>query len=230
MTQMTMPIPLLKASELFADLPDSVCEDIVSIARPTDYMCRQMVFLEGDPITETFLLLDGRVKTTLLSQKGTEVILRLTNPGQLIGEPGLGFRSTHHSTAQAIQESKVLVWRAETFGAALARFPVLHRNANRILRRRMDEMEKRVSEASTQLASSRLAYSLTRLADQIGHKVNSHVEIDISQEELGRMTSMTLYTVNRLLSNWETQGILRVRRQCVEIWNFLRLAALCEVE
>lgn len=230
MTQMMMSSPLSKTYELFADLPDSVCEDIVSIARPRDYVCGQMVFLEGDPITETFLLLDGRVKTTLLSQKGTEVILRLTNPGELIGGPGLSFRSTHHSTAQAIQESKVLVWRAEAFGTALERFPVLHRNANRILRWRLDEMEKRICEASTQLASPRLAHSLTRLADQIGHNVNSHIEINISQEELGRMTSMTLYTVNRLLSNWEIQGILRVRRQRIEIWNPLQLTALCKVD
>ena len=230
MTQTTSPAPLLKVSELFADLSDSVCEEIVSIARPRDYPCGQVIFLDGDPITETFLLLDGRVKTTLLTRKGAEVTLRLINPGELVGGPGLGFGSTHHSTAQAIQESKALVWRAEIFETALERYPILQRNAHNIVQRRIDGMEKRLCEASTQMASSRLAHLLIRLADQIGLRVNSHVEIKISQEELGRMTAMTLYTVNRLLSNWEIQGVLTVRRQCIEIRNLLQLTALCKVQ
>jgi CRP-like cAMP-binding protein len=230
MTQTTKMSQLAKTSELFADLPDSIREEIVSIARPTDYMCGQVMFLEGDPITETFLLLEGRAKTMLLSRKGAEVILEINNPGELIGRPGLGLGSTHHSTAEAVQDSRVLVWRAEVFEAAAGRFPILRRNVVGILQRRIHEMEQRLCEGSTQLASPRLAHSLTRLADQIGNKVNSRVEIHISQEDLGRMTAMTLSTVNRLLSSWENQGVLRVRRQRIEIWNPLQLTALCRVD
>lgn len=230
MTQTKKMSQLAKTSELFADLSDSIREEIVSIAHPKDYMSGQVMFLEGDPITETFFLLDGRVKTTLLSRKGTEVILRMSNPGELIGRPGFGSESTHHSTAEAVQESKVLVWRAEAFQATLARFSILQRNVNSILGRRIHEMEQRLCEGSTQLASPRLAHSLTRLADQIGDKVNSHVEIRISQEDLGRMTAMTLSTVNRLLSSWEIQGVLRVRRQRIEIWNPLQLTELYKVD
>jgi len=70
---------------------------------------------------------------------------------------------------------------------------------------------------------------LIRLTDQIGHKVNSHVEVNVSQEALAQMTAMTTFTVNRLLSSWESQGFLRVRRETIEIHSFLLLLGLYKV-
>ena len=52
--------PSLEMSELFADLPSSVCTEIVAMAHPRDYACRQVMFLAGDLIKETLLLTDGR--------------------------------------------------------------------------------------------------------------------------------------------------------------------------
>jgi len=137
--------------------------------------------------------------------------------------------SKHSATAQALQDCEVLVWSAVTFEAALERFPVLQRNAERIIQRRLKELESRFCEVATELASPRLAHALVRLTDQIGHKVNSHVEINVSQEALAQMTAMTSFTVSRLLTDWENQGMLRVRRKAIEIHSFLPLLSLCKV-
>jgi len=123
----------------------------------------------------------------------------------------------------------VLVWSAAIFEATLERFPILQRKAERIIQRRLEELENRFCEVSTQLASPRLAHALIPLTDQVGHKVNSHVEINLSQEALAQMTAMTLSTVSRLLTDWENQGMLRVRREAIEIHSFLPLLSLCKV-
>ena len=218
--------PSLEMSELFADLPSSVRAEIVATARPRDYACRQVMFFAGDPIKETLLLTDGRAKIMQLGENGSEVLLRFTVPGEVIGELGLLPGSKHSSTAQALQDCKVLVWGAATFEAAFERFPILQRNAERILARRLDELERRLA---TEMTSPRLAHALVLLIDQIGHKVNGHVEINVSQEALAKMTAMTSFTVSRLLTNWENQGMLRVRREAIEIHSFLPLLSLCRV-
>src|ERR1700687_3788187 len=145
--------PLLEMPELFADLPSSVCTEIVAPARPRDYACRQVMFFAGDPIKETLLLTDGRAKIMQLGENGSEVLLRFTVPGEVIGELGLGPGSKHSSTAQALQDCKVLVWGAATFEAALERFPILQRNAERIIQRRLEELESRFCEVATELGS-----------------------------------------------------------------------------
>jgi CRP-like cAMP-binding protein len=220
---------LLEMSELFADLPSSVCTDIVSMARPRNYMCGHLMFFMGDTIKETLLLTAGQAKITQHAENGIEVILRLTAPGEVIGELGFEPRGTHSSTAQALEACEVLVWDTGNFEAAMDRFPILRRNARCVVQRRLDELESRYCEVSVQTASPRLAHALVRLIDQIGQKVNSHVEINVSQEALAQMTAMTSFTVSRLLTDWEKQGILRVRRKAIEIHSFLPLLGLCKV-
>ena len=229
MAETSQKSQILETSELFADLPSSVCADIASAARHRDYECNQVMFLAGNPIKETLFLTDGRVKITQLGENGTEVILRLTSPGEVIGDLGLVPGCKRTSTAQALQACKVLVWGAATFDAALERFPILQRNAERVIQRRLEELESRFCEVSTELASPRLAHALIRLTDQIGHKENCHVEVNVSQEALAQMSAMTTFTVNRLLTNWESQGFLRVRREAIEIHSFMLLLGLCKV-
>jgi CRP-like cAMP-binding protein len=229
MTEMTQQSLLLEMAELFADLPTSAYVEIVSMARPRDYMCGHVMFFMGDKIRETLLLAAGQAKITQQGENGTEVILRLTAPGEVIGELGFGPGGTHSSRAQALEACEVLVWDAGNFEAAMDRFPILRRNAKRVLQRRLDELESRYCEVSVQTASPRLAHALVRLIDQIGQKVNSHVEINVSQEALAQMTAMTAFTVSRLLTDWENQGILRVRRKAIEIHSFLPLLGLCKV-
>jgi CRP/FNR family transcriptional regulator, nitrogen oxide reductase regulator len=114
----------------------------------------------------------------------------LSVPGELISELALVPGGSHSSTAHAVQACKVLTWDSAAFEAALERFPGFRSNAKRILDRRLEEFERRYCEVSTETVAPRLAHSLVRLLDQIGQKVNSHIEINVSQESLAQMTAM----------------------------------------
>jgi len=222
--------PLVAGSELFTGLPSSVCANFVSAARPMNFTCRQVMYFAGDPIEQVFLLTDGRVKITQFSERGTEVILRLCIPGEVISELAFAADSKHSSTAQALQDCKVLAWDLATFEAAMGRFPDLRCNVKGILERRLHELERRLCEVSTETVAPRLAHGLARLLDQIGQKVNSHFEISVSQESLAQMTSMASFTVCRILTNWENQGLLKLRREVIEIHNVPRLLSLCKAK
>ena len=52
--------------------------------------------------------------------------------------------------------------------------------------------------------------------------------IDVSQEALAQITSMASFTVCRILTNWENQGLLKLRREVIEIHNVPRLLGLCK--
>src|SRR6267143_1757646 len=221
---------LLTRSELFAGLPSSVCTHILSRARLMDFPCGEVMYFAGDQIEQVFLLTEGRVKITQFSERGTEVILRLCIPGEVISELALVAGSKQSSTAQAIQDCKVLAWDSATFEAAMERFPDLRSNVKRILEQRLHELERRFCEVSTETVAPRLAHGLVRLLDQIGRNVNSHVEINVSQEALAQMTSMASFTVCRILTNWENQGLLKLRREVIEVHNFPGLMSLCKAK
>jgi len=125
----------LDKSELFAGLPSSVFKEVIASARPKDFASSDVMFFVDDPIRQVLLLTEGLVKKSQLSQGGREAILRLIVPGEVISETALVPGGTHSSTAQALQDCKVLAWDSAAFEAASVCFPGLRKNAHRILER-----------------------------------------------------------------------------------------------
>jgi CRP-like cAMP-binding protein len=66
------------------------------------------------------------------------------------------------------------------------------------------------------------------LLPQVGKRVNDEVEISLSREELAQLTGTTLFTVSRLLSQWELQGIVSARREMVSVRDVQALTALSQ--
>jgi CRP-like cAMP-binding protein len=213
--------------ELFEGIPSADVERVISIARAVEFVSGDVVYLADDPVTEVFLLTQGCVKKSQFSESGQEVVLRLAVPGEIISEPTLVSGGRHSSTVLAIQDSKALSWELANFDAALKCFPDLRRNVGRILENRLAELSRRYWEVSTKTASPRLANGLVYLVDQIGERVDDHVEVRVSQETLGRMTGMNSFSVCRLLSKWRAEGIIRLRRETIEIHSVPHLLNLC---
>jgi CRP-like cAMP-binding protein len=66
---------------------------------------RQTLFAEGDPVRQISLLLSGCVKLTQFGEDGSEVILRLAGPGEIVGALGLCSDAGHSATAQSMELS-----------------------------------------------------------------------------------------------------------------------------
>jgi CRP-like cAMP-binding protein len=214
---------------VFATLSASELKEVTSAAHEKLLPRRETIYNEGDPIREVFLLTTGCVKVTQLGPNGQEVILRLHGPSELIGAQGLSAGKLHLATARAIQTSTALVWEASVFESISDRIPSLRRNTARILGERLQEMEERFREISTQKVAPRLSHQLIRLLNQLGRGTDHQsVEIGLSREELAQLTGTTLFTVSRLLSQWEKQGIVSSRREAVVVCNVQSLAALSE--
>jgi len=219
---------LVRQFPVFANISPLTLREIVSAAHEKELSRRQTIFIEGDAVRQVFLLTSGCVKITQLGQTGCEVILRLSGPGELVGQIGLCAGGNHLVTARATKTSTALVWDAAVFEAISDRFPILRRNTARVLSDRLHELEERFREISTQKVAPRLSHQLMRLLNQLGRHVDGSFEIGLSREELAQLTGTTLYTVSRLLCQWEKLGIVSARREAVVVCNLQALTALAE--
>jgi len=215
---------------LFADVSSADCASIVASGREKRFARRQTIFSEGDPVRYVTMLLSGCVKITQIGMSGSEVILRLNGVGEVVGAFRLCADCNHCSTAQAVQPSIALVWEASTFERLLERYPAFRRNTVRALEERLQEMEQRFREVSTEKVGSRLSSELVRLSNRLGKAVEGHLEITLSRAELAQLTGTTLFTVSRLLCQWQTQGIVKIRREAVLVRDFAALTQLSQSE
>jgi CRP/FNR family transcriptional regulator, nitrogen oxide reductase regulator len=216
-------------SELFVGIPSCEIEEMVSRARTLEFVSGDVIYSMHDPVTQVLLLMDGRIKSSQFSENGQEVVLRLGVPGEIISEPILLPRSKRTSTVVAVQRCKVLAWKSASFNAMVERFPGLLKNLDVILRSRLEELSRRFCEVSTKATSPRLAIALISLVDRIGEKVEDHIELRVSQQTLGQMTGMTPNSVWNLLSIWKGQGIVKLRREVVEIHDLPHLLNCTEL-
>ena len=201
--------------DAFSEISAADCGVILSEAQEVHFQRHATIFSEGSPTTQVALLVSGCLKATQGGSGGQEVILRLNGPGDLLGKVGNQTSSKHWYSAHAVQHSTVLLWEMENFETVVKRFPVLRRNIANGLERHLNELEIRFREVSTEKVAARLSNLLVRLVKQVGKRTDGHVEIALSRRDLAQLTGTTLFTVSRLLCQWETLGIVSARREAV---------------
>ena len=225
-------VTLVEHTPLFTDISAADCREIVAAARKSEFSRRDTIFLQGDPIRHVTLLTSGSAKVIKLDQTGGEVIVRLAGPGDVVEVTGLRAQGRHCSMAQALSACTALIWEASAFQALADRFPALWRNITKVAAQRLQELEERYREISTEPVATRLSHQLVRLFNQLGRRVNGNgtLEISLSREELAQMTGTTLFTVSRLLSEWKERGVLTAGRECVSVHNIQALREFAENE
>ena len=141
---------------LFSNLSVADCAEIVSAGHEKQFSRKQIIFLEGDPCAQIWLLLSGCAKVTQIGRNGTEVILRVSGPGDVLGALQCSPVSRQCCTVQVLEACLVLFWDTRFFEAVSARVPVLGRNVAHILQERLKVMEERFREISAEKVASRL--------------------------------------------------------------------------
>ena len=112
----------------------------------------------------------------------------------------------------------------------MERFPKMASNVVRFLAGRVKEFQDRYRELATERVERRVAHALLRLAAQIGRRVDNGILIDLtlSRQDIAEMTGTTIFTVSRILSSWEAQGIIESGRERVLVRDRQALTAIAE--
>jgi CRP-like cAMP-binding protein len=221
-------ISCIQEAPLFRGLSRTDCAEVASLAQEKRFTKGQTIFREGDPSRLVMVLIAGQVKMSQLSRLGSEVIFRVEETGGLLGGLPLSNDRRHRLTAQCLGQCQVLAWDALKFSALEERMPIVRRNAMVILTERLRSLEDRFVELATERVAPRLAKMLVRLLEQGWRSRQGIYRIDLSHEELAQMVGTTLFTVSRVFSNWEEQGLVRSQRKAVLVLNPVALAALAE--
>ena len=212
---------LPKSVALFSGLDAAALEEVAGAARGRTIGAGSAFFREGDPAESFFVVQTGTVKLTQLTPEGHVVVLRLLSPGDAFGGIAAFAGETYPVTAEAVTDASVLEWPGKVVGALMERHPKLAMNALRLVAGRLHDLQVRYRQLATEKVERRVARALLRLVNQSGRRVESGVLIDLplSREDIAQMTGTTLFTVSRIISRLEADGVLEAGRQRMVIRN-----------
>lgn len=221
---------LVRALPLFDKLNDVELDDLLAQASLRRIAVSEAVFEQGAAATHFFLLLHGRLKVTQVTADGQQIIVRVVHPGDIFGFAKALQRMDYPGTPTAAAESVVICWPTEVWDLFVEKNPHLAVNAMRTIGQRLQEAHTRIREMATEEVERRVAHAVLRLIGQAGKTESAGIRIDfpISRQDIAEMTGTTLHTVSRILSAWETKGLVQGGRQKLLVRDAAALRVLAE--
>ncbi len=213
---------------IFGDLPAPQLENFNRIRHFHPYKARQVIYHEGTPALGFHIGCTGRVKLSKADSNGCEQIVRIANPGEIIGEEALLDGQVYGATAEPLEDCHTAFIKRDELlallngGEGIARRFLLH------ICRTLIETQGRLARMGLGDARARLAGILVDLAQRYGASVKGGVrlDLDLSRAELAAMVGLSPETTMRLLSEFKSDGLLRLDGRQIVVLSREKLAAL----
>ena len=184
-------------------------ETVLAAARECHYQAGTIIASQGTPANSVFLLVRGRARFFVLTPDGHKIVLMWLPVGEIIGGAALQCRpSDFIVSTETVKDSTMLVWDRPTIRRLAIRYPRLLDNALVTAAEYLTFYVATHIALTCHTAQQRLAAILVNLAQGIGRKVPTGVELDVTNEELAEAANVTHFTASRLISQWQKQGAL----------------------
>lgn len=185
-------------------------------------------FMQGDPAEHAHILALGQVKLLQSNPTGHQVNLRTIYPWQLFGALGaIRDQATYPASAQALEDSSSLSLDAGFLRHFMETRSYLSWGLMQLMNSYIQEMQSRYRELATEKVEQRIARVVLRLAAQAGQKADDGIQLALTRQDLAEMSGSTLYTVSRVLADWDRRGLVDAGREHVKIrqpHEFVRIA------
>lgn len=224
-------LPALRAGRWFSALAPQFADLLLALAQPRSLETGEALFLRGDALEGgLFAVVRGSIGFSGVGGQGEharEALLTRMGPATWFGEIALFDGSPRTHDAHAMEPSVVLQVPRQPLLDWLQQHPAHWHDLGVLMSGRMRAAFAALEDLALLPAPQRLARRLVAMARGYGERLDdvpARPRLDITQEQLARMLSISRQTTNLLLQGLQARGIIRVQRGEIEI---LQWQALC---
>lgn len=206
-----METNIIRQIPIFSELTEKNLQEIVRNFMPQSFKKDNMILIEEEVGSSMFIILNGKVKISRLSDDGREVILGILSEGDFFGEMSILDGQARSATVVAIEDSDLLVIRRDEFLKMLHDYPEIGINLLKELAMRLRRADSQIKSLSLQDAAGKVASTILRLADDAGRIKNGMVEISELplQQDLANMSGTSRETISRVIKSLCQDGFLK---------------------
>jgi len=214
---------------LFCHLGPEALAKLTAIRQTNVYPKGTELFVQGQQPRGLYVLCSGRVKMTATSTSGRTLIVRVAEPGEVLGLSSVMFNTAYDVSATTLEPCQVNFIPRDSFLSFLQGYgEVSVRVAQHLsveLRRAYHQVA-RIALAST--ARAKLAGLLLDWADQNAQPAASEVRLQLrmTHEEIGELVGSSRETIARILSDFRRRGLIQIEGRSITIPDRNKLEAL----
>ena len=194
-------INILSQVALFEDLSAEELKTLSPYFQVRRLRRGNLIILEEDQEGSLFVIAEGRVKISRLSDTGSEVTLAMLGKADFFGELSAVDGEVRSANVTSLEDVELYVMRRSDFLRVLEAMPRVSMAMIRELAKRLRFSDWQIQNLSTRNAEGRIAASLIYLAEQTGTMQLGSVSIPRLpyQKDLANIAGTSRETVSRAL-------------------------------
>lgn len=205
--------------QIFSGLGAEEMSGIAAHARSLRRARGEFIYMPGDNSDFVYILRQGRVKLSVLSESGKEIAIDIIQPGEIFGEFALVDESPRSNMAQALDDTLIWVFAKRDFTKLLATQPKLALSYIRVVGDRRRRMEKKLSDITSKAVSARvceLLHELSTGACELETATSDYL-VPLTHHDVASLIGAARQTTTTVLNDLERRNIIELGRGWVRI-------------
>lgn len=205
----------------------SKLEHVVKGSRPIQK--GQHIFRINDPFESFYAIRSGSVKSYIIDENGDEQIIGFYFPGEILGFDAIESHQ-HTCSAVAMETSTFCSLPYDKLTDICHEIPDLQNQLFRLLSRELTNENKLLLSINRRSAEERIATFLISLSTRFKKMGYSEREYNLpmSRQEIGNYLGLTIETVSRFLSRFQSNGLITINRKAIRIDDLEALHDICD--
>jgi len=210
----------VREDRLFCNMSQSTVAALDSIKFTAVYPKGSLLFVEGEQPRGVFILCSGRAKLTTSSAEGKILIVKIAEPGEVLGASATILGKPYEVSAETLEPSQLNFIKRDDF----LRFLNTHAEASMHTVQQLSEKYHAAQREIRSLGLSRttgekLAKLLLEWCEREGEITTKGIRLKVllTHEEIAQMIGTTRETVTRLLSDLKRKKIIDVKGSTVMV-------------
>ena len=203
---------LLRTVPIFSELGEEDIRSLARVATRRRYPKDAVIFFENEEGDSFFMIIEGRIKVTILGDDGREIILSVLGPGDFFGEMALLDNEPRSATVIAIEESELLSLQRSDFQGVIADNRSITGALIKVLTGRLRRANHQISTLALLDVYGRVARVILDMAREEGKRLkDGRISFRrATHQEIANRIGTTRETVTRMLKDLERQGLIHV--------------------
>ena len=180
---------------------------------------RDKIGLKRGNFHEVYFLKTGSFKIIHLSDSGEEIIKYIVNEGEIFGLLGLIEGESINDYAVAMEDSTICVIEANSLKEMMNDNAILNNYFFMLAGARIKKLERKLETLVYNDAKTRIKGFILDYINDFGVKLEDHVIAKslLSNKEIGKLTSTSRQTVNKVLNNLKANQIIDFDEKTIKV-------------
>jgi CRP/FNR family transcriptional regulator, cyclic AMP receptor protein len=222
----------VRAERTFCNMSQGVVQALDTVKFTGLYPKGSLLFVEGEDPRGVFILCSGGAKLTTSSTEGKTLIVKIAEPGEVLGASATILGRPYEVSAETIEPSQLNFIKRDDFLKFLNSHSEACMHTAQQLSEKYHSAQREIrSLGLSQTTSEKLARLLLDWCDRRGEETARGVRLKVllTHEEIAQMIGTTRETVTRVLSDFKRRKIIDVKGSSMFVTNKAQLEHMVSV-